>query len=49
MISNAFFWKPEEKSKHFLTIVFFVVMNSKSDDTVGIFTGGELFTVQKLW
>lgn len=52
MISNAFFWKPEEKKKHFLTVVFFVVVNIKSDDTADVFTGhefsGELFTVQEL-
>lgn len=41
-----------EKKSIFLTVVYFIVMNSKSDDTIHVFTGGEfsgeLFTVQNL-
>lgn len=47
------FGNQRKKKKHFLTVVFFVVVNIKSDDTADVFTGhefsGELFTVQELW
>lgn len=46
------FGNQRKKKKHFLTVVFFVVVNIKSDDTADVFTGhefsGELFTVQEL-